>query len=638
MEEMTNNTIPWYERSFTLDQAMDMIQGSMKSAVRNYVAVGFYLKAIRDRKLFEEAGYKNFEEFVRDKYDRDKGWASRCIKVNDQLSKEGNTPLLSEDYKDYSVSQLIELAGMTDEQRAQVTPETSVREMKQIRNPKPAEPKKVATLQLPEETMHHFTDGERNIDSAYGATISVIVKAYLATGLQEECMVTAWGDTYKVLRRPQITVFYTDAGTTLFDVENSRLEKEYQHWYGSKGVVNQEEPPNQEGDATISQQPEPQTELEDQAEPDTSTCPPGPAGQEFDQTIKEPDDIGNPGQTEESHDMQQGKGGEPWEEQKMPDENWNLGDIPQAKEKHVAKLAKKVVEEYGSRMIFRFGGLSGKEAVKMLTSKCGGDIDIGDDVNAYATDGTIEFYSGDTDLGVCSYSKFETQVEKTLEVWRQEQKTEKVATDLSEPDELPEREEPQEQESDIDAEFTDITEPDEELDEKPPTDLQIARQELERANNLLKKCLKDLPDETNIHIRGMKIKVAALELYVRALDDTDNLPPKPEQPELPLLRNNDQRAAFVDAYQAWPLWIETKETGERYYRYDLTDGTSMVVKVYHARLFDYSKTDLPWEERYTERYGIQEYYLLKPGKFFKNCEANRSALIEKLKENQKKGL
>lgn len=151
MEELGNKgPIQWYERDFTLEDAMGMIQGSMKSAVRNYVAVGFYLKAIRDRKLFGEAGYRNFEEFVRDKYDKDKGWASKCIKVNDRLSKDGNSPLLGDEYKDYNVSQLVELAAMTEEQRAQVTPETSVREMKQIRNPKPEGSEKVVTLQLPD--------------------------------------------------------------------------------------------------------------------------------------------------------------------------------------------------------------------------------------------------------------------------------------------------------------------------------------------------------------------------------------------------------------------------------------------------------------------------------------------------------
>ena len=107
---------------------------------------------------------------------------------------------------------------------------------------------------------------------------------------------------------------------------------------------------------------------------------------------------------------------------------------------------------------------------------------------------------------------------------------------------------------------------------------------------------------------------------------------KPEQPELPLLRNNDQRSAFVDAYETWPLWIETEETGERYYRYDLPDGTSFVVKTYHSMLYDYKAGA---GMRYKEGYGANEQYILEPGKFFRDCSANRSAMIEKLKELQK---
>lgn len=171
--------------------------------------------------------------------------------------------------------------------------------------------------------------------------------------------------------------------------------------------------------------------------------------------------------------------------------------------------------------------------------------------------------------------------------------------------------------------------------EESLTDLQIAKKELERAQELLNKCLKDLPDETNVYIRGMKIKVCALASYVCDLDDIENPPPAPAQPELPLLKNNDQRAAFVDAYETWPLWIETVQTGERYYRYDLEDGTSMVVKVYHAKLFDYTVTGLKYEERFSEEYGRHEYYLLESGKFFRNCATNRSLLIDKLKEIQK---
>lgn len=39
--------------------------------------------------------------------------------------------------------------------------------------------------------------------------------------------------------------------------------------------------------------------------------------------------------------------------------------------------------------------------------------------------------------------------------------------------------------------------------------------------------------------------------------------------------------------------------------------------------------------RYAEGYGANEQYILEPGKFFRNCQSNRSSMIEKLKELQK---
>lgn len=105
-----------------------------------------------------------------------------------------------------------------------------------------------------------------------------------------------------------------------------------------------------------------------------------------------------------------------------------------------------------------------------------------------------------------------------------------------------------------------------------------------------------------------------------------------ERNVLPLLKNDKERAAFIDAYAAWPLWIETKETGERYYRYDLPDGTALVVRVYWARLFDYSRSGC----HYRDGYGREEYYLLEPGKSFRDCRSNRSVLIGKLKEAGKR--
>ena len=195
---------------------------------------------------------------------------------------------------------------------------------------------------------------------------------------------------------------------------------------------------------------------------------------------------------------------------------------------------------------------------------------------------------------------------------------------------------PESQDTVIDGEFTEIPETEEDIrdPEEPMTELQIAQDELERAKNLLKAGLECRVDENDIYIRRLKLKVCALANYVCDLDDIVNPPPKPEQPELPVLKNNDQRAAFVDAYVTWPLWIETKQTGERYYRYDLEDGTSMVVKVYHARIFD-GYASGSYEAKYHDGYGRHEYYLLRDGKLFRDCESNRGLLIEKLKEIQK---
>ena len=127
--------------------------------------------------------------------------------------------------------------------------------------------------------------------------------------------------------------------------------------------------------------------------------------------------------------------------------------------------------------------------------------------------------------------------------------------------------------------------------------------------------------------------IQAYKLLLKEYDKSNQkLDPVEQQPELPLLKNDKQRAEFIDAYEEWPRWIDNQETGEKYYRYELPDGTSFVIKTYHAMLYNYDALEYG---NYKEGYGENEQYLLKPGKFFRDCRTNRSTLIEKLKELQK---
>ena len=667
-----NEVMQWYERDMTLAQAMDGIETNMWASVRNYIAVGFYLKAIRDRKLFQEAGYQNFEEFVRDKYDRDKGWASRCIKVNDQLSKDGNSPVLAEEYREYKVSQLVELAYLTEEQRTLVNPDMTVKQLQAIRKPEPQLEKEVVTLQ-PELKEHegelsgkvvtsqldegaerepeviHFTAGNRTIDNAYGATIAAVVRAYLDAGYsrpEKECEVTTFGLVYKVLKRQDVTVFYTDSGRTVFDIENARLEEEYQYWHGTKAepelVTSQVE--SEPG----PQDEEPELELpkSEQAHSEKSgKCIHRP---EFDCTL------------EEAHKLIPGTGEDCsrvccWEcvrrgdcelecysSQRRP-EHLEISkaepDCPpqEAADVQPGKTAIPSQEEcvldfYQHHMSKPCAQAVNDGNVKLLRQEL--IINHGEPHNSGSTE--YGFYQCGPERIHFQDNMCETFLSLT---WGKYVK-ELLSLLGSAEDEASEHENdvpgmPESQDTVIDGEFTEISETEEDIraTEEPMTELQIAQDELERAKKLLNDGLKCDVDENDIHIRRLKIKVCALASYVCDLDDIVN-PPKPEQPELPLLKNNDQRAAFVDAYETWPLWIETKQTGERYYRYDLEDGTSMVVKVYHARIFD-GYASGSYEAKYHDGYGRHEYYLLRDGKFFRDCDTNRSLLIEKLKEIQK---
>lgn len=669
-----NEVMQWYERDMSLAQAMDGIETNMWASVRNYIAVGFYLKAIRDRKLFQEAGYQNFEEFVRDKYDRDKGWASRCIKVNDQLSKDGNSPVLAEEYREYKVSQLVELAYLTEEQRTLVNPDMTVKQLQAIRKPEPQQVKEVVTLQ-PEPKEHegelsgkvvtsqlderaerepeviHFTAGNRTIDNAYGATIAAVVRAYLDAGYsrpEKECEVTAFGLVYKVLKRQDVTVFYPDSGRTVFDIENVRLEEEYQYWHGTKAepelVTSQVE--SEPGPQDEEPEPEPELPKSEQAHPEKSgKCIHRP---EFDCTL------------EEAHKLIPGTGEDCsrvccWEcvrrgdcelecysSQRRPEHLEPPKTKPDClpldtadthrEETAIPSQEECVLDFYQHHMSKPCAQAANDGNVKLLRQEL--IINHGEPHNSGSTE--YGFYQCGPERIHFQDNMCETFLSLT---WGKYVK-ELLSLLGSAEDETSEHENdvpgmPESQDTVIDGEFTEISETEEDIrdPEEPMTELQIAQDELERAKKLLNDGLKCDVDENDIHIRRLKIKVCALASYVCDLDDIVN-PPKPEQPELPVLKNNDQRAAFVDAYETWPLWIETKQTGERYYRYDLEDGTSMVVKVYHAMISD-GYTLGSHEAQYHDGYGRHEYYLLRDGKFFRDCDTNRSLLIEKLKEIQK---
>lgn len=64
------------------------------------------------------------------------------------------------------------------------------------------------------------------------------------------------------------------------------------------------------------------------------------------------------------------------------------------------------------------------------------------------------------------------------------------------------------------------------------------------------------------------------------LEMTDNPPEELEQPELPIMKNNDQRREWLRNYKDWGLWYEDEHIGVKYYRYEFENGAVLIVDEY----------------------------------------------------------
>lgn len=81
------------------------------------------------------------------------------------------------------------------------------------------------------EIQHFAIEKVSKNDNVYGVTWGNVVREYLNTayaGESAQAEVVLDNVTYKVLKRDSVTSFYDADGNTLFDVENRRLEKEYE--------------------------------------------------------------------------------------------------------------------------------------------------------------------------------------------------------------------------------------------------------------------------------------------------------------------------------------------------------------------------------------------------------------------------
>lgn len=142
--------------------------------------------------------------------------------------------------------------------------------------------------------------------------------------------------------------------------------------------------------------------------------------------------------------------------------------------------------------------------------------------------------------------------------------------------------------------------------------------------------VEGLPEWT---VTKQKIIVGALASMHTDLENMDK--DEEPQPELPVLKNNDQRKKWLENYKEWGLWYRDENIDVNYYKYDFPDGTRLVAAEYPQR-----------EMYYDKRQEDEVYYHLleKNKKAYKRTYDEKyrhhtnsiSELVEYLKNLQKK--
>lgn len=117
----------------TFEDIRTGIESKIKLMANNMVQIGYYLKLLRDRKLYKEAGYDNFLDCAYKEFNLTKSSVYRFIKVNSEYSSGGNSLEIDAEYSAYSSSQLIEMLNMPEEERMEITPDMSVKGIRRLK-------------------------------------------------------------------------------------------------------------------------------------------------------------------------------------------------------------------------------------------------------------------------------------------------------------------------------------------------------------------------------------------------------------------------------------------------------------------------------------------------------------------------
>jgi hypothetical protein len=164
---------------------------------------------------------------------------------------------------------------------------------------------------------------------------------------------------------------------------------------------------------------------------------------------------------------------------------------------------------------------------------------------------------------------------------------------------------------------------------------------LQKQEDMLKRMTEVEKEEAGfpeLVIKKQQMLVAGLRILKNLVEDCQE---EPEQPGLPIMKNNDQRKEWLRNYKSWGLWYEDKNVGIKYYKYDFANGARLIVEEFAPDPSEKSQWYTPGEHHYMHLVGGPKPEYKKNDKGwsyhsrYNKYQNSETELVEFLKEIQK---
>ena len=594
-----------------LEQEEQGIRENLGGIVKNFVKTGWHLSRIDRSGAYKLKGYHSVTEYARETFGMAPDGVSRFIHVYEKYSIQGDTPELREEYRDFNFSQLTEMLQLPEDDHAMIRPETKredIRDLKKFNKQSEHNPDNLLNWQQDPDDI--IREAVKEFFKARKKDLNEIYDQYGAGPYPEEDIKKMarflYHEKKKKFQTNRVFVMLYPDQVFIKSSDGELHDIIWPEFFQTMGSIFDG---SAAGKDTWENYFNPETEEQIPGQDNIMNHPeylPGKLhGRKFEHCIYLPEEdciSEDCGSCEKKKllDKQETKEQKSAKELKKPD--------PEEKE-YLDAAARHLIKSYHTWMKEDFSnrvlqvGKSPEELKRKLgndrtrwfaTDKGVAHINMFDDyIQLWDEDSR---YMGDYDWfylaaaiqrmwNVVALESLEEKRKRELEEQREEPEIE-IAPAQTEttPEEVADAKDIKTENLSLENLSIQINTdvwPGDLSDIPIPSELFI-REYLEEEEKMLRDYLKcdGLPERT---ILRQQLKVAGLRIIHNLVKDVLETEEEITQPELPRLKNNEERKEWLENYQDWGLWYRDERIDINYYKYDFKDGSRLVAAEYPKR-------------------------------------------------------